>query len=55
MGVQVSGVVSVSEDGGASSPLVYAAADSARTSKTVPVEPGKLEIGANVTVTFSYS
>ncbi len=55
MGVAVSGVVSVAEDGASSAPVMYAAADAARSSKAVPVQAGKLEVDATVTVTFSYS
>ena len=57
MGVKVTGVVSVSDqsDPGAS-PLMYAVASGrAKDSTGVPVQPGTLDVGADVVVVFSYA
>ena len=62
MGVKVGGVVSVDDQaGGVSQPLFAAAADAAKVSGAeaaptpVPIAPGEQEIGATVTVVFTYT
>jgi uncharacterized protein len=57
MGVRVTGVVSVSDqsDGG-SPPVMYAAASGrAKDASPIPVQPGTLDVGADVVVVFSYA
>jgi uncharacterized protein YggE len=57
MGVKVTGVVSVSDQSDPGpSPLLYAAASRwAKDSTGVPVQPGTLDVGADVVVVFSYA
>ncbi len=61
MGVTVSGVVSVDDQGGGGGPIMYAAKDAAAPSAgtaepvPVPIDPGTQDIAATVTVVFSYA
>lgn len=61
MGVKVGGVVSVDDSSGGVSPPIFAQAGaeaakaSADASAPVPIEPGTQEVGATVTVVFTYS
>ena len=61
MGVKVGGVVSVDDQAGGISQPMFAAADSVKASGAeaaptpVPISPGTQEIGATVTVVFTYT
>jgi uncharacterized protein YggE len=61
MGVKVGGVVSVDDQAGGVSQPLFAAADAAKASGAevaptpVPISPGTQEIGATVTVVFTYA
>ncbi len=62
IGVKVGGVVSVDDQSGGISPPIFAqAADAAKASgaevapAAVPIAPGMQEVGATVTVTFTYT
>ena len=51
-GKSVGAVLSMSSSDAGSVPMVYGAADAAGAAKAVPIEPGQLDITANVVVVF---